>query len=291
MRTLASYAFLVLQYLLPKFLSTRLMYRVSHIESIGFKNFLITRFARAYGVDVDEAARPVPDGYRSFNDFFTRELVAGARPVDSSPDSVIAPADGTVSAAGRIEHDQILQAKSHRYTLPDLLATDLDEASSYVDGSYATIYLAPYDYHRVHAPLEGRLLAARYIPGDLFSVNAATVALLPGLFCRNERVVLSFDTRSGPMAVILVGALNVGSITTPWTGEIRPRREGTVDLLPIDTAAGRDVAKGDLLGWFNFGSTVILLLPKRTCRWSGGLVGGARLRMGECIGTLQPGRP
>jgi len=291
MRTLASYAFLVLQYLLPKYLSTRLMYRVSHIESSGFKNFLITRFAQVYEVDTGEAGRPVPDGYRSFNEFFTRELADGARRIDPSPDAVVAPADGTVSAAGRIEHDQILQAKSHRYALPDLLATDLDEAAAYVDGSFLTIYLAPYNYHRVHAPLDARLRTARYIPGDLFSVNAATVALLPGLFSRNERVVLSFDTRSGPMAVILVGALNVGSITTPWTGEIRPRREGTVDLLPLEGTTKVDVAKGDLLGWFNFGSTVIVLLPEQTCHWSDKLIAGARLRMGERVGTLQTGRP
>jgi len=237
-------------------------------------------------VDVDEAGRRVPDEYRSFNDFFTRELIDGARPIDGSPDALVAPADGTLSAAGRLAQDRILQAKGHSYTLPDLLATDLDDASGFVDGSFATIYLAPYNYHRVHAPFPGRLTAARYIPGDLFSVNAATVSLLPGLFARNERLVLSFDTAFGPAAVILVGALHVGSITTPWTGEIRPRRGGMVEQLPIAPGPGLEVAKGDLLGWFNFGSTVIVLLPERACEWRDGLETGAHLRVGERMASL-----
>ncbi|MDH4108970.1 MAG: archaetidylserine decarboxylase [Gammaproteobacteria bacterium] len=290
MRTVTAHAFLVLQHLLPKYLSTRLMYRLSHIETTGIKNFMIRRFTALYPVDIDEAARPVPDGYRSFNDFFTRELADGARPIDESADSVVAPADGTVSAAGRIEHDRLLQAKGHRYSLADLLATDLDDAAAYVDGSFATIYLAPYDYHRVHAPLAGRLLSVRYVPGDLFSVNSATVSLLPGLFARNERLVLSFDTAFGPVAVILVGALHVGSITTPWTGELRPRRDGMVELLRLDPSVPRDVSKGGLLGWFNFGSTVIVLLPRGACDWRDALVTGMKLRVGERIGTARAAR-
>jgi phosphatidylserine decarboxylase len=163
--------------------------------------------------------------------------------------------------AGAIRADSIFQAKGIDYSLGDLLATDLNEAEQYIDGSFATIYLAPYNYHRVHAPLAGELVAARYVPGDLFSVNEATVSRVDGLFRRNERLIMHFRTDVGPAVLILVGALNVGSTA--------------------------EVAKGDLLGWFNMGSTVILLLPKGVCEWDDDLEPGETLRMGEEIGELQ----
>jgi phosphatidylserine decarboxylase len=194
--------------------------------------------------------------------------------------------DGTVSAAGRINDNSIFQAKGHEYTLDDLLATDLQEARNYVDGSFATIYLAPFNYHRVHAPFDGELVAARYVPGDLFSVNKATAAHVPGLFRRNERLLLHFRTALGPAVLIFVGALNVGSISTPWSGEIRPRKHGVVEMIDLANAA-REITKGDLLGWFNMGSTVIVLLPRGTSDWSQDLQSDKTVRMGTVIGSVK----
>ena len=168
--------------------------------------------------------------------------------------------------------------------LANLLADD-PECDQWLNGYFCTIYLSPRDYHRVHMPMAGELVAAHYVPGDLFSVNEATVARVPGLFRRNERVNLHFKTAHGPAALIFVGALNAGSISTPWTGEIRPRKRGVVETLDI-SAAPRDVQKGDLLGWFNMGSTVILLLPEGAAEWHDTLLPGSSVRMGEAIGSL-----
>lgn len=279
--------FAILQYLLPKFLLTSLVYRVARIRQPAIKNALISGFLKLYDVDLEEVRLNVPDDFATFNDFFIRELAPGARPVDSSPLAIVAPADGTLSQAGFMRGDRLLQAKGIDYTLDDLLATDLDKVREFDGGAFATIYLAPYNYHRVHAPLDGELIAAHYVPGDLFSVNSATAAHVPGLFRRNERLNLHFATAYGPMALILVGALNVGSISTPWTGEIRPRRSGVVESLDL-TSYACDVRKGDLLGCFNLGSTVIVLLPRDTCTWLESFDSGATTTMGEAIGTLSP---
>ena len=277
--------FVILQYLLPKHLLTRVVWRVARIRNARIKDFLITQFAKAFNVDLEEVKLDVPDGFATFNDFFIRELKDGVREIDDDTDAIVSPVDGTVSAAGNIRADMIFQAKGIDYTLGDLLATDLAEVEHYIDGQFATIYLAPYNYHRVHAPLAGELVAARYVPGDLFSVNEATVSCLDGLFRRNERLIMHFRTDQGPAVLILVGAMNVGSISTPWTGEVRPRKAGVVDVLDI-SAHSPQVAKGDLLGWFNMGSTVILLLPNGTCEWDDDLEPGETVRMGEEIGEL-----
>lgn len=277
--------FAFLQYLLPKYLLTGLVYRLARIRSVAFKNFLITRFVRLYDVDTSDIKLEMPGDFATFNDFFVRELQAGARPVDADPQAIVSPVDGTVSQAGRLRNDTILQAKGIDYSLDDLLATNLDEAREFADGSFATIYLAPYNYHRVHAPLDGTLLSATYVPGDLFSVNAATAAHIRGLFARNERLVLHFHTDQGPAAVILVGALNVGSITTPWTGEVRPRQRGVAEVINLPDGPVR-LRKGELLGWFNMGSTVIVLMPQDAGSWSEKLRAGSTLRMGEPIGRL-----
>ena len=279
-------AFVVFQYLLPRHWLTAIIYRIARIRNPRIKDFLITQFARAFDVNLDEVKLEVPGGFATFNEFFIRELKDGAREIDDDSDAIVSPADGTVSVAGIIRGDSIFQAKGIDYSLGDLLATDLDEVAHYVDGNFATIYLAPYDYHRVHAPFSGDLVAARYVPGDLFSVNEATVSKLNGLFRRNERLVMHFRTDHGPAVLILVGALNVGSISTPWTGEIRPRKTGVVDVLDISKHP-TNLSKGDLLGWFNMGSTVILLLPQGACEWDDDLEPGETLRMGEEIGELQ----
>jgi phosphatidylserine decarboxylase len=277
-------AFVILQYLLPRHWLTTVTYRIARIRNPRIKDFLITRFVRLYDVDTDEIKLDLPQDFRTFNDFFVRELNDGAREIDGNADAITSPVDGTLSVAGTLQTDSLLQAKGINYSLDDLLATDLEESASYIGGRFATIYLAPYNYHRVHAPLEGELVAARYVPGDLFSVNDATVSRVPGLFRRNERLILHFRTAHGSAVLILVGALNVGSISTRWSGEIRPRKGGIVDAIDISRHDPR-VRKGDLLGWFNMGSTVILLLPDDCCEWDDDLEPGDRLRMGESIGT------
>ncbi len=277
--------FVLLQYLLPRHWLTATMYRIAHVRAPAVKDTLIRGFVRLYNVDLDEVRQSAPGDFQSLNDFFTRELRDGARPIDGEPDAIVSPVDGTISVASTLDSHSILQAKGLHYSLDELFVIDLDEARAYANGTFATIYLAPCNYHRVHMPIAGELVAAHYVPGDLYSVNDATVARVPGLFRRNERLNLHFKTPGGPAALIFVGALNVGSISTPWTGEIRPRKRGVVESLDID-AAPLSLDKGDLLGWFNMGSTVILLFPQGTAAWQEALVPGSRVRMGERIGVL-----
>ncbi len=287
MAVFVSQLFLVLQRILPKRLVTALMYRLARIRVPAIKNLLIRSFLKIFTVNVDEVAKSVPDDFVSFNDFFIRELKSGSRPIDTSGSAIVSPADGFVSAAGYIEKNSLLQAKGLDYSLEDLLATDLDDAQSYYDGLFLTIYLAPFNYHRVHAPLAGELVAARFAPGTLFSVSPTTVSHFRGLFVRNERLICHFSSAAGPYVLIFVGAMNVGSITTPWTGELRPRKGNVVENIDLYGATSpRIVDKGDLLGWFNMGSTVILLLPPRVCEWRSELSSGDALRMGEAIGQL-----
>lgn len=279
--------FLLLQRMMPKRLITAIVHRLARIRVRLIKDFLIRSFVKFYEVNLDEVRKSAPDGFTSFNDFFTRELERGSRPIDSSDLSIVSPADGIISAAGSIKKNAVLQAKGIDYSLEELLATDLDEAQRYYDGSFATIYLAPFNYHRVHAPLAGELVAARFVPGSLFSVNLTTVSFLRGLFTRNERLICHFRTSAGPMVLIFVGALNVGSITTPWTGEIRPRKGNMVENIDLQSSSqAKTVNKGDLLGWFNMGSTIILLLPPGVCDWRSGLESGEALRMGEALGRI-----
>ncbi len=277
--------FVLLQYLLPKYLLTSVVYRLTRIRTPAVKNALIRGFLKLYEIRLDEVRGRVPDDFATFNDFFIRELKEGSRPVDPDPRAIVSPADGTLSQAGAVHGNRILQAKGIDYTLEDLLAADIDLARRFDGGAFATIYLAPYNYHRVHAPVDGELVRAHYVPGDLFSVNSSTADHVPGLFSRNERLNLHFRTAFGPLVVVLVGALNVGSISTPWSGEIRPRKAGVVETIDL-SAASRDVSKGDLLGWFNMGSTVILLLPEGSCSWHRDFEPGVTTVMGKSIGEL-----
>jgi phosphatidylserine decarboxylase len=279
--------FVLLQRMLPKHLMTAVVNRLARIRIAPVKNWLINRFVAAYKVDVDEVLLPIPNGFVSFNDFFTRELSPGARIIASDPDTMVSPVDGTVSAAGDIDGDSLIQAKGIHYSLRNLLAADLAVADKFENGSFATIYLAPYNYHRVHCPLEAELRSALYVPGRLYSVNEKTVAGLPGLFSGNERLVCTFDTAGGPMILIFVGALHVGSISTPWTGEIRPQKKGSARLQDLHRSAHpRTLARGELLGWFNMGSTVIVLMPNGRCRWLENMTAGSRLTMGESVARL-----
>ena len=288
MSSIRSRLFVFLQLVMPKYLLTAGVRRLSRVRLDWFKDFLITRFVRLYNVDIEDVLLPVPGGFECFNDFFIRELDADARTIDETAVGIASPVDGTVSAAGRIDRDRIFQAKGLDYSLADLLATDTADAELFVDGAFATIYLAPYNYHRVHAPVAGELTALRYVPGDLFSVNDATVRHLPALFARNERLICRLTTAAGPMILVLVGAMNVGTINTIWTGDVLPRVKGTVEELDTRRlAADPDFAKGDLLGWFNMGSTVILMAPAGATDNFAGLERGGRLEMGQHIGNLE----
>jgi phosphatidylserine decarboxylase len=285
LQALGARLFVLFQWIIPQHVLTAIAFRLARVRNVTCKNFFIRQYVSAFKVNVDEVSTPVPDGFVDFNAFFTRELAAGARPVDSGPDTITSPVDGAVSATGVIDKDLLIQAKGMHYSVEDLLATDLPEAGAFHNGRFATIYLAPFNYHRVHAPLAGTLRAIRYVPGDLFSVNASTAQLVPGLFARNERLICHFTADDRPFVVILVGALNVGSISTPWTGAIRPRKRGVVADYDLSSSAESvTLAKGDLLGWFNMGSTVIMLLPDGSGAWSERLVTGTSLRMGEVIG-------
>lgn len=290
-RQLSDQLFILLQHVLPKHLMTAIVFRIAAIRTKSIKNFLIRKFVDLYKVDTREVELPVPGGFDTFNDFFTRALASGAREIDTDADSIVSPVDGTVSAAGRLDTDTIFQAKGLRYSLTDLLMTDMPDVEKFTDGEFATIYLAPYNYHRVHCPLDATLVAARYVPGSLYSVSQATVSLVPNLFTRNERLICHFDSDSGPMILIFVGALHVGSITTPWTGRLRPRSKGTVQDLDVSTQRhSTKVQKGDLVGWFNMGSTVIVLLPPGASRLSQDMNAGKLLRVGQAIGRLRQGR-
>jgi phosphatidylserine decarboxylase len=248
-------------------------------SEIGWLKNLIIRFVvKRFHVDMSLAQHEDPLSYPSFNAFFTRALKPEARPI--SPDGVVSPVDGKVSQCGRIAADRLLQAKGHEFSLYALLAGDGTRAGQFENGDFATIYLAPRDYHRIHMPLGGTLREMVFVPGDLFSVSEATAQLVPGLFARNERVICYFDTERGPLAMVLVGAIFVGSMQTVWHGEVRSSRQ-----LQRWTYSGEDAprfAAGEEMGRFNMGSTVILLHPQHAVDLHAGLP-GSRVKMGEKI--------
>jgi phosphatidylserine decarboxylase len=278
--------FIALQRMLPARLLGRAVHALARSRNRLVKNLLIGAFVRLYGVDVTEAERPVPAGYASFNEFFTRALKPAARPIDADPASIVSPADGTVQQVGALRGGEIVQAKGIGYGAAELLG-DAAAAHAYDDGSYITIYLAPWNYHRVHMPAAGRVVRMTHVPGELWSVNAATAARVPGLLARNERLVCHCVAPWGPFAVVLVGALNVGSISTAWAGEVLPRRAERATHWDYEPGhGGITLGRGALLGQFNMGSTVVVLLPAGAVAWRDGLGSGARVRVGERIGTV-----
>ena len=279
-------AFATLQDLLPKRTLSRLMHRFSRSTQPLLRNATIGTILRAYpAIDMSEAEQPDPYAYPSFNAFFTRALRPGARPVAVGADTLASPVDGTVSQCGRIAAGQIYQAKGAHYTAGALLA-DEAAAARYAGGAFACLYLAPYNYHRIHLPYAGRLTATRYVPGDFFSVNAATVRAVPGLFARNERVVCEFETALGPIALVLVGALFVGSIETVYAGEVNPPPVRGGAVRSIETGIGREFAKGAEIGRFNMGSTVIVLAANGSLGFADGLAPGSTVRMGQQLAAL-----
>lgn len=275
--------FVWLQYLLPQHALSRLVLRATRVRATGFKNRLITGFMKLYSVDMSDAVQSDPLAYGSFNEFFTRALEPQKRPLAVQADAILCPVDGTVSEAGRIDADQLLQAKARRYSLSDLLAAQ-SWAGHFVGGSFATIYLAPFNYHRIHIPLRGRLLNTVFVPGRLFSVNSVTAQHVPRLFARNERVLTHFDTAHGEFALVLVGALNVGSIATVWAGDIAPAPRREVTVLPPQSVV---LERGAELGRFNMGSTVILLFQAGRAQWLPEVKAGLTVRLGQSLGTLR----
>ena len=271
------------QYLLPKKLLTVLMGKLASLRGGALTHALVRRFVAHYGVDMSEAADPRIESYPTFNEFFTRPLREGVRPIADAP--LVCPVDAAISQFGPIEHDQIFQAKGHSYSTTALLAGDAELARRFDHGHFATLYLAPKDYHRIHMPCDGRLRRMVYVPGDLFSVNPVTARHVPGLFARNERVVCVFDTAFGPFVNVLVGATIVGSMATVWHGVVNPPRPGRVVSWDY---AGQDIVlrKGQEMGRFLLGSTIVMLFPQDVVTFHPDWAPTKAVRLGEAMGTV-----
>jgi phosphatidylserine decarboxylase len=277
--------FAAFQYVIPKRALSRIIYSLMRTEAPALKRMLIKSFLSSYRVNMAEAVQSDPFAYRSFNEFFTRPLRPGARTIAPGADVIVSPVDGTVSQTGPLHGDTIIQAKGIHYSALELLAGDAEAAQAYRDGNFTCIYLAPYNYHRIHLPFGGQLRKTVYVPGDLFSVNAATARAVPRVFARNERVICEFDTSLGRMAVILVGALFVGSMETVYAGEINPPPRRLKQPIPIGKGLGQTLTKGAELGRFNMGSTVVLLFQKQKMRWEDFLQPLATVQVGRAIAT------
>lgn len=276
-----------LQRILPHHALSRLVYFATRCRFEPWKNFLIRQISQKFEIDMDEAKSANLDDYANFADFFTRELKPGVRPIDQDKNSVISPADGVVSDFGKIMSDSLIHAKGHNYGLPQLLA-ESEDVDRYRHGQHATIYLSPKDYHRVHMPFSGRLIKTVYIPGRLFSVAPYTVKHIPGLLAKNERLVCHFETEKGPMAVILVGAMLVSAIETVWQGMITPRFDKVLNVRHYGGKNQQQVYlnKGDELGRFNMGSTVILLFGEQMVNWDDSLKTEPTVKVGESIARI-----
>lgn len=273
------------QYLLPKRALTQLMGYLASREAGAVTTAVIRWFIRRYQVNMAEALNPDPAAYSSFNSFFTRELKPGVRPLADS--EWICPVDGAVSQLGRIQGDQIFQAKGHSYSTQALVGGDAQLAAQFQDGHFATIYLSPRDYHRIHMPCAGRLLRMIHVPGDLFSVNPTTARGVPGLFARNERVVCVFEGKHAPFVMVLVGATIVGSMATTWHGVVNPPRPGHVREWNY---ADKNIhlEQGAEMGRFLLGSTVVLLTPPGPLQFNADWCATAPVRLGEAMASQQP---
>lgn len=270
------------QYLMPKLAMTRLAGFVASAEWGSFTTWVIKRFVKRYNVNMNEAANADPAYYKSFNEFFTRPLKEGARPLSSS--TWVSPVDGAISQCGAIERDQIFQAKGHHYSTRALVGGDAALAAQFQNGQFATLYLSPRDYHRIHMPMAGKLRRMIHVPGDLFSVNPTTARGVPGLFARNERVVCEFETEKGPMVLVLVGATIVGSMATVWHGQVNPPRPGTVREWRYESQDVR-LQKGEEMGRFLLGSTVVMLFPENSLRFPDDWLSTRPLQMGEAMSS------
>ncbi|MFK7732441.1 MAG: archaetidylserine decarboxylase [Pseudomonadales bacterium] len=270
--------FILLQKILPQHLLSRATGWLADVEWLWLKNALIGMFISQYDVNMDEAVHSEPAAYKHFNEFFTRPLKDGVRPLADSQQFILSPADGAISQLGKIESGDIFQAKGQSYTAAQLLGGNAERAKPFENGEFITVYLSPRDYHRVHAAIGGELKASTYLPGELFSVNEATARNVPQLFARNERLVGLFDTDLGEVAVVMVGAMIVAGIETVWGG--RMSADSSMPDTPVQLSAG------DELGRFYLGSTVILLFEPGKIRWLEDMSAGAPLKMGQAIAEL-----
>jgi len=275
------------QYLLPKRAITVLAGAFASARAGFLTTAVIRWFVDHYGVDMNEALDPDIRSYQSFNDFFTRAFKPGARPIADA--DLVCPIDGAISQLGRIDRDRIFQAKGHDYTTTELVGGDAELAARFQDGSFVTLYLSPKDYHRIHMPCAGRLVRMIHVPGDLFSVNPVTARGVPGLFARNERVVCVFDSAHGPFVMVLVGATIVGSMATVWHGVVNPPRPGEIREWTYpqpQTPRDVDFEKGDEMGRFLLGSTVVMLFPAGSLEFDPSWRPDRDVRMGEPMASL-----
>ena len=271
------------QYLIPKQALTVLAGKLAGAQAGGLTTAVIRWFVGRYGVNMAEAANPDIASYASFNEFFTRPLKADARPLAEA--DFLCPVDGAISQFGPIERDQIFQAKGHQYSTTALVGGDRELAARFENGHFATLYLSPRDYHRIHMPCDGRLTRMIYVPGALFSVNPTTARGVPGLFARNERVVCVFESAHGPFVLTLVGATIVGSMASVWHGVVNPPRPGVVREWRYDGETAVNLKKGEEMGRFLLGSTVVMLFPKQTLRFNPEWSPARAIRMGEAMAS------
>jgi len=281
--------FLLLQQLLPQHALSRLVGRLADCRVPWLKNLLIRRFIAAYGVNMQEAQAEAPEAYANFNAFFTRPLKDGLRPLPANSQAIVCPADGAISAIGRIDDDAIFQAKGKQFSLQALLGGDASWAQRFRNGHFATVYLSPKDYHRVHMPYGGQLRECVYVPGDLYSVNQTTAENIDGLFTRNERAVCLFDSDAGPMAVVLVGAMIVAGIETVFAGHVAPAGRELRRTHYVDIAHPVRLERGAELGRFKLGSTAIVLFGDGAIRWDANLQTGSITRTAQGIGIAEIG--
>lgn len=276
------------QYLMPHFGLTRAAGWLAERKWGVVTHTIIKLFAKQYQVNFSEAEKNTPSDYASFNEFFIRPLKAEARPIDPTENALCLPADGRVSEQGKIDDNRLLQAKGHYFTLETLLANDVEMAAKFKDGDFITTYLSPRDYHRVHMPCDATLRKMIYVPGELFSVNPFLAEHVPNLFARNERVICEFDTEFGPMVQILVGATITASMSTVWAGVINPPRSSKVTVYEYLTEGCTAVhlKKGEEMGAFRLGSTVINLFPKNSVALAAHLKAGEPTRMGEFLASM-----
>ena len=284
--TIKDKAFALVQRILPHHFLSSIMYKITRIKIKWFKNFFITKFINIYNVDMSQAQNSDPTSYKCFNEFFTRPLKPEVRPIADGKNTIISPVDGTVSEVGKITNGQIFQAKGKSYSLETLVGGSPERAQFYKDGYFATLYLSPRDYHRIHMPIAGRIREMVHVPGRLFSVSPSTARSVNRLFARNERVVAGYSTEAGPMAMILVGAIFVSSMETVWAGTITPPRGINLRQWSYDTQEPMNFDKADEMGRFNMGSTVVLLFPENSIQWEDKLVSGTKIQMGEKIGEI-----
>jgi phosphatidylserine decarboxylase len=280
-----TFCFIALQYLLPQHALSRLAGFVAETKITWIKQRFINWFIQRYHVDMSIAAEPDANTYQNFNEFFTRPLADGQRPITDDTNGIACPADGCISQIGLINNGHIFQAKGQEYSLLELVGGDIDITKQFVEGSFATIYLSPKDYHRVHMPLGGTLQTMIHVPGDLFSVNETTANNVPRLFARNERVVALFKTDQGPMAVILVGAMIVASIETVWAGLVTPKKKH-IQTTHYNHTEEIHLKKGEEIGRFKLGSTAIVLFGKEAAKWKDELEANSPVVMGEKMGNV-----